>query len=197
MVIIRIVSELFVFAVVARAHSELHGMDGLRVPGMNLAVLTVLIIPLRFQEGRGFFESPFVFHERFLGDLFQTDPVDARFRASEMPVDHLTADPNGLKCLGTVITAERGNAELRQHLEQALVNGLDVVFLSLKVVRDPIEAVFLEEIKDGGKSPIGIDGTGPITKQQGEVHDFPGFGGFHNECDFSTLANPDEMMMNA
>src|SRR5207248_6743657 len=62
-----------------------------------------------------------------LGDDVEADAGNARGGPGEILVDEILAQPDGLENLGAAVTLRRGDAHLRHHLEDALVDGLDVV----------------------------------------------------------------------
>ena len=55
------------------------------------------------------------------------DAFDARRRPGEVPVDERLAQADGLEDLGAAVAGERRDAHLGHHLEDALVERLDVV----------------------------------------------------------------------
>src|SRR6059058_510199 len=61
-------------------------------------------------------------HDVF-GDLREAHAADARDGPREAGVDHLRAQPERLEDLGAAVRGERGDAHLRQHLEEALLRG--------------------------------------------------------------------------
>ena len=56
----------------------------------------------------------------------QPDAFDARRGAGEVLLDQLLVEPDGFEDLRAAIALQRGDAHLREGLQQALVDGLDV-----------------------------------------------------------------------
>src|SRR5206468_1254156 len=95
-----------VLAVAAVAHPPVIGKRALR---------RVDIPPLPV---RGLVPGHDVFDE-----LREAHAADARDGPREAGVDHLRAEPERLEDLGAAVRGERGDAYLRQHLEEALLRG--------------------------------------------------------------------------
>ncbi len=103
-------------------------------------------------------------------------------RAGEILLDQGPVQPDRLENLGAVVALEGGNAHLREHLEQALVDRLLVVLQSAggrDVGRERAAAV---EFLDGLDGEVRVDGAGAVADQEGKVHDLARFAGFHDEC---------------
>ena len=143
------------------------GGETLRRPQVGFAVLPVLVLAARGQEG-----SPSVGRpgppDRFLSDLGQPDAADPGDGPGEKFVEERPVQPHGLEGLGGAVAAQRGNAQFRHDFEQSLLHGVDVVARR----RDGIHAdgPGAGERRHGLKGKIGVDRRRAVTQQQCEMH---------------------------
>ena len=64
---------------------------------------------------------------RFARENVETDAFDARRGAGEVLVHQLLVQPDGFEDLRAAIALQRRDAHLREGLQQAFVDGLDVM----------------------------------------------------------------------
>ncbi len=129
-----------------------------------------------------------------LGQNVQTDAFDARRRAGEIPVDERLVQADGLENLGAAIALQRGNAHLRKHLQQALVDRLEIVFQRC-IQRDVAQKAVLHAAFDRLDGQIGIDGAGSIADEHGEVMYFARFAGFDDQRHLRSRPFADQMIV--
>ena len=99
-----------------------------------LAAHAVLIVAADLEFGIGFGDRPegvLVLHLRFAREHVQADAFDARSRAGEVLLDQRLVQADGLEDLRAAIALQRGDAHLREDLQQALVDGLLVILQRL------------------------------------------------------------------
>src|SRR5581483_11802361 len=61
--------------------------------------------------------------QHILGELGEPEAAERRHGAGEAALDHLGAEPQRLENLGAAIRRQRGDAHLREHLEEPLLGG--------------------------------------------------------------------------
>ena len=69
--------------------------------------------------------------QRLAGDRVQAHAADPRRRAAEILVDHFAGQAHGLELLRRMVAAQRGDAHLGHRLEDALLDGRDVLVAEL------------------------------------------------------------------
>ena len=69
---------------------------------------------------------------RFARQHVQPDAFDARRGAGEIFLDQVLVQPDGFEDLRAAIALQRGDPHLREGLQQAFVDGLDVVLERLR-----------------------------------------------------------------
>ena len=127
------------------------------------------------------------------GDLGQADAAHPGDGIGEVFVNDRLVDADGLKDLGGLIGLEGGNAHLGGDLYDAVENGGVVVGHGGVVVL--VQQTLLDELHDGFLSQVGVDGTGAVTQQGGEVVDIPGLGGFQQDGDGGALLGADQVLL--
>ena len=104
--------------------------DGQRIEQMILAAHAVLIAAADLQLGIGFrqrLESVVVLHLGFARQHIQADAFDARRGAGEISLDQRFVQADGFEHLRAAIALQRGDAHLREDLQQSFVDGLLVI----------------------------------------------------------------------
>ncbi len=94
-----------------------------------------------------------------------------------------------------MIAAQRRNAQLGEHFQQALGDRVDVGILSFQVILEFGQALAFEQVVDRGKRAIRVHHAGPVAKQQREMHHFKRFAGFDDQRAFGALLNADQVML--
>ncbi len=136
-----------------------------------LAAHAILIFAADAKLGVGFAErlhGELVLHQRFAREDFDAHAFDARGGAGEIAVDELAIQADGLENLRALVALQRGDAHLREGLQQALVGGLHVALENLVpgvVGREMAVAVEIFERSDG---EVGIHGARAIAQQAGQ-----------------------------
>src|ERR1700741_1569274 len=80
----------------------------------------------RFAQDRRGRESELMALGRLAGDLVKADALDLAVGAGEVSRDEVRPEPDGVEDLRAAIGLIGGDAHLRHHLEDALVDRLDV-----------------------------------------------------------------------
>ena len=128
-----------------------------------------------------------------LGDLVEADAFDARRRSGEVFGDEIGLQADGVENLRAAIGLIGGDAHLRHHLEQSLVDRLDVALDDFLVV-ELLRQLALHR-GDRLEGEIRIDRFGAVTGKTAEVVNFPRLTGFDHETDRGAQAFADQMMM--
>ena len=144
-------------------------------------------VSLRVSEG--------VAAQNLFRDFLEADPADPGISPGEVPLDYLLVQPQRFEDLGTVVTLQGGNAHLGEHLQQSLVQRLDVVLdglghLSLGGV--PQLRVLPHQRFE---SQVGIDGGRPEAGQEREVVHLPRLAGFHDQPHVAPRAVADQVVV--
>ena len=111
-------------------HGMLELADGERIQQVIFAAHAVLIVAADGQFGvvaGDRLEGLLVLHLRFAREHVQADAFDARGRAGEVLVDQGFVQADGFEDLRAAIALQRRDAHLGKGLQQAFVDGFDVV----------------------------------------------------------------------
>ncbi len=179
----RILLEL---GVAVLAHGLLQQADRGRVDEVILAVLAELVLPADDQLGLGVAQRLIgvpVLDLRLARQHVEPDAFDPRGCAREVGVDQFLVQADGLKDLCAAIALQGRDAHLREGLQQALVDGLDVVVLGLFFGQRGGQQVAPLQIVDGFNREIRIDGAGTVADQQGKVHHLARLAAFNDDGD--------------
>ena len=166
-------------------HRMLGEGDRLRVPHVVLAVATPRVDAadrqkrvVRSRVGAG------VPLERLGGEHVQPHAPDAGGGTGEMGVDQLALEAHGLEDLRAAIGLDRGDAHLRDRLEQAFADRFDEVLRRLlqqlvqllgvgrplaAVLRGPGDSPLDYELVERLERQVGVDGARAIADQGREV----------------------------
>ena len=169
---------------VAAAHGLLEVGHRLGIPQVVLAVGAIGIFPAEIQflfPGRSRPEGIAVAGHRLGGDYVQADASDPRGGALEIVFNHILAQADGLEKLGGVVAAQGRDAHLGHRLEDALLDGADVVVhqrVAVGIARNiPAAAKFL----DGFQRQVRVDRVGTEPAQQAKVHNLHGLAGLDDQ----------------
>jgi hypothetical protein len=173
--------------------------DGVGVEQVVLAVAPPLVLPAPFQVRRGAGsrrERAVMPLQHFGGDDVDADAADARRRPGEIPIDERLVEPDGLEDLRPAIALQRRDPHLGHHLEDALVERLDVVPDRL-LVRDADEEALLDHVVQRLEREIRVDHAGAVAHQQRAVMDLARVARFDDQRAARPRAFEHEMMMDA
>ena len=129
----------------------------------------------------------------FFGDLGEADALDAGRGAGEIFGDEFGLEPDRVENLRAAIGLIGRDAHLGHHLEQALVDRLDVAlddFLLVELLR---QLVLHRDQRLEGE--IRIDRFGAVAGEAAEMVHFARLAGFDDEADRGAQALADQVMM--
>src|SRR5206468_5484139 len=129
-------------------------------------------------------ESPTVKGQGLPRQMLQANPFDARGGPGKIAIDQFGIQPNGLEDLRSTIALDGGDSHLGDNLKQSLVNGLNIVLVGFLHRDFGRKQLLPDHVGKCLKGQIGIDGSGSVADEQGEVHDFTGFTGLSYESYF-------------
>ncbi len=188
--------ELRVAAGVLQAHRLLQAGDGLGIPQVPLAVDPEVQVAALLQHlGRIRAEGQLVPGQGLPGQVAQAHAAQAGGGAGEVLVDDELVDADGLEDLGALVAAQGADAHLGHGLEQALLEGLDVVLGDLVRGEVAREQVLGAQLPDGGQGQVGVHRPGAVAQQQSHVGHLPGLAGFHHEPGPDPGAFPDQVVV--
>ena len=131
------------------------------------------------------------------GQVRVADAAEPADGAGEAVHDEPVSQTHRLEDLCPHVGPHRGDAHLREDLQDPLVAGLDVVAVRLVHVAVGAEAVgaLREEVGDGFQRQVRVDGRGPVTQQQAHVMHLAGVAGLHDQPHLGALALAHEMLV--
>ena len=185
--------------VLLRAGSVLELEDRVGVEEVVLPVPAPLVLAAPVQLGLAdgpLGEGALVAEEGLARHHVQADPADARGRPGEVAVHEVLGETDGLEDLGGAIRLDGGDAHLRDDLEHALVQGLDVV-LDRRLVIEGGQDALADHVVERLEGEIGIDGPRPVAEEQGHVVDLAGLARLDDEANLHPLALADQVVMHA
>ena len=148
--------------------------DRFRVEEVIFAVAPPLILAARVQlvDTRGLTaERALVAQARFPGDDIDADAAHARGRVREEAIDEFRIEADGLEDLRAAVAGERRDAHLGHHLEDALVQRLDVVIDRVLARHAGNEAVG-DHVVNRLERQVRVHDPGAVAKQQRDVMHF-------------------------
>ena len=128
-----------------------------------------------------------------LGDLVERHAFDAGRGAGEILGDEIRLEADGVENLRAAIGLVGGDAHLGHHLQQPLVDRLDVALDDLVFVELLREIILHRPQRLEGE--IGVDRLRAVAGQAAEVMHFARFAGFDHEPDRGAQALADEVVM--
>ncbi len=178
------------------AHRVLQARDRLGSPDVVLAAHAHRIVAADVEHrlvDRRFAEGVAVAAHGLFGDLGEADALDTGMGAGEILVDEILAQADGVENLRAAIGLIGRDAHLGHHLEQALVDRLDVALDDFLLVE------LLRQVVLGGdqrlEGEIGIDRFGAVAGQTREMMHFARLARFQHHADRGAQALADEMMV--
>ena len=131
--------------------------------------------------------------ERAFRELARADPPDPRRRAGEVPVDEAGRETDGLEHLGAAVRRERGDAHLRDRLQEALADRLERALLG--VLDAHVQPALGHELPDRREHQIGVDGCGAVADQHGDALHAPGLAGLDDQPRLEPCAGAHQVVM--
>ena len=150
----------------------------------------VRVLPLVLDlSGRGG-----VMHGEILGcNAVEPDPAYRGGRVPEVTLRHGGVDAYRIEQPGTAVGPDRGYAHLGHYLQEALVHRLQVVrFGGVGIHLDPACVHHVLHRREG---QVRVHGVGPVSDEEGEVHDLPRLPGLDHQRGLETLPCGYEMLM--
>ena len=141
-------------------------------------------------------EGEFVLHAGFARQNVEPDAFDPRRRTGEVSLDEFLVEADGFEDLRAAIALQRGDAHLGEDLQQALVDGLDVVIERLFGSDAVGQLAAQAHVLEGLDGEIGIDGAGSVADEQRIVHDLARLAGFDDERDLGAGLLADQVVVN-
>ena len=134
--------------------------------------------------------------DHFVGDDVDADAADARGRPREVLVDERLVEADGFEDLRAAVALQRRDAHLGHHLQDALVERVDVVLDRLRV-RHADEQLLPDHVVERFEREVRVDRAGAVAEQQRAVVHFARVAGFEHEAAARARALPHEMMVHA
>ena len=151
-----LVGQFSVFLEVLEAvgsHSPLQGNDGLRVPGMADAVLAVVELSLVGKQVAAVSEGHVVEGDGVASYGLQSDTANGGDGCAEIVAQQTLRESHALKNLCTAVGAYGGDAHLGHDLQQAFLDGFDIVGFGGGVVF--LYLLALDEVVEDGIDHVG------------------------------------------
>ena len=130
----------------------------------------------------------------FLGDLGEADAFDAGGGAGEIFGDEIGLQPDRVEDLRAAIGLVGGDAHLGHHLEDALVDRLDVALDDLVVVD-----LLRQLVRHRGErleGEVGVDRLGAVAGETSKMMHLARLAGFDHQPDRRAQALADQVMVN-
>ncbi len=164
---------------------------------MHFAVATPAVFAARIELVGGapaHRESPLVALFDFLGDDVDADAADARGRPREVAIDERLLEADSLENLRSAVALERRDAHLGHHLEDALVERLDVVQRRL-LARDALDHALADHVVERFERQIRIDRASAVADEKRDVMDLARVARLEEQRAARARALTDEMMV--
>ena len=181
-----------VVLVAAAEGQPVQGPDDGGVEGVVLSVLAKPEQPrIAEREGRRIAERPPVALQHVLRNLPEPDPAEARGRAGEGELDKGVVQPDGLEDLGAVVAADRGDAHLGHHLEEASLDHAAVPREGVRRLAPGPRRLRRDRLVH----EVRIDGAGPVPDQRRDLVDVPRLSGLRHQAHPHPQAPADEFLV--
>ena len=123
----------------------------------------------------------------------ESDAANSRRLSTEILAQQFCAQADRLENLRAAVRADGADAHFAHNLEQALVDGLDVVVLrGLKVEMNLVAA---NKVVNHGESHIRVDGACTVAQQQRGVHNLANLAALNNQSRLHTFLNRHQIMV--
>ena len=149
------------------------------VPEMLLAVVSEMIVAAKIQiehAARRLLKSGIMTGDYFLRDVCQANPADSRAGSSEVFIHERAIQPNRFEKLSAGIAAQCGNPHFAHRLQDALLDGGDVIVCNLGGFHIGRQVTFLLKIVECLEGEIGVDRITAESTQKTVMHDLSWFG---------------------
>ena len=130
-------------------------------------------------------------------DLLDADSADAGGGPGEVAVDELLVQADGLEYLRAAVALECRDAHLGHDLDDALEDGLDVVFLGGLVVGTVGVRPLAGHLGEGLERDVRVDGARAVAEEEGYLAHVPRLAGLDDDADLRAKALTDEVVMQA
>ena len=131
----------------------------------------------------------FLFHD------VQSDPLDARRRASEVLLHQVVVQADGFKNLRASVGLHRRNAHLGHHLEDAFFVSLDEVVNGI-VRLGAVQLAAFRQVSHRFQRQVGINAAGPVPYEETEVLHLARLPGLDDQADARARAGAGEVVVN-
>ena len=125
--------------------------------------------------------------------LREPDAAEPRRGAGEVPVDERAVEAHRLEDLRAAVRLQRGDAHLGHHLEQPLLDRLDVAGLRLGLVE--LELARVRQRPHRVQREVGVHRRGAEAEERGEVVHLARLAGLHQEAGLHPDAVADEALV--
>ena len=188
--------EVAIFPGQRAAHRVLQMGDGVGRPVMLLAAQAVGVLAAGIErvavDRRVAIGEPVAF-DGLPRDLRQPRPADGARGAGEEPLDEALVQADGVEDLRAAIGLVGRDAHLGHHLEDALVDRLDVAPVELAVAQPFRQLV--PHRRQRLEREIGVDRLGAVTGQGAEVMDFARLAGLDDQPEQGAEPRPHEVVV--
>ncbi len=117
------------------------------------------------------------------GHGVEVGALDPRGGAGEILTHHVVVQSDGLELLGRMVAAQRRDAHLRDRLEDALLDGGDVLVGQLIGGQLGRQVAVGVHLVDGLEGHVGVDGAGAVAAEEAEVHHLAGLAALDHDAD--------------
>ena len=178
-------------------HSGMERVDDVRVRGMVLGALFVMLEEARTHQGwRGRSKAGGVARQHLLTEVGERRAAERRARSGKGELDDALIEPDDFENLRPLVSVERRDPHLGQHLEGAVLERLHVALLG----GPPIAGVALEvagrrQRLDRCQSQPRTDRLRPIAEETDDVVDLAGFVRLDHEARPAAQPPPHQMVV--
>jgi hypothetical protein len=130
-----------------------------------------------------------------LGHLLDADALDGGRGAEEVLRDEIGLEAHRVEDLRAAIGLVGGDAHLGHHLQEPLVDGLDVAVDDLVLVNLGRQVAALVHVGDGLESQIGVDRFGAVAGEAAEVVHLARLAGLDHEAHRGAKPLADEVVV--
>ena len=127
-----------------------------------------------------------------LGNLLQTHAADAGDGVGEIALHNILSDADGLENLRRLVRLDGGDTHFGRHLDNTMEDSAVVIVHGNGVVL--VQQALMDGLADALVGQIGVDGSGAIAQEGGEVVDVAGLRRFQNDGNGGTLLGANQML---
>ena len=188
--------EVAIFLGQLAAHGVLQVGDRVRRPVMLLAAQAVGVLAAGIErvaiDRRVAIGEPVAF-DGLARDLRQPHPADGARRTGEEPLDETLVQADRVEDLRAAIGLVGRDAHLGHHLQDALVDRLDVAPVELAVAQ--LLRQLVPDRRERFEREIGVDRLGAVPGQGAEVMDFARLAGLDDQAEQGPQPRPHEVVV--